>query len=239
MRADHAIENQSGFNGELENAIICVIEEVNLSKSRTAYNRIKDWVTSRHLNIRKLYHGPYHVPNSTHWVQCANDSSYCPIFSGDTRITMCYVDTLLDLIPKKELIVRLEKEAPDFIASLLHLELPRSIDRLNLPVINTGDKETIQEQNESALETFMREKIFVVPGELITVKDFYDSFISWLDPDEAHNWSKIRVGKEMLTKYPKGRRPEDGHWSFGNISFKLIESEGKYVLNNGMLRKVI
>ena len=236
-RADHAIENQQGFNGELENAIICVIEEVNLSQSKTAYNRIKDWVTSRHINIRKLYHSPYHVPNTTHWIQCANDASYCPIFAGDTRITMCFVDVLKDLIPKRDLIERLKKEAPDFVASLLHLEIPRSIDRLNLPVINTGEKETLQTNNETSLETFIREKVFYTAGNMVTVKEFYANFINWLDPDEAHNWSKIRMGKELPSNIPKGRRQEDGHFCIGNVAFEPTESTmPKLILENGSLR---
>jgi hypothetical protein len=237
VRADHAVENPSGFNGELENAIICVIEEVNLTRSKTAYNRIKDWVTSRHLNIRKLYHGPYHVPNTTHWIQCANDSGYCPIFSGDTRITMCYVDTLAQIIPKRELISSLEKEASDFVSSLIHLEIPKSIDRLNLPVISTGEKEQIQNQNESALETFVRENCFFVPGEMILMSEFYERFIASVDPDEAITWSKIRLGKEMSTKYPKGRRP-DGNWVFGNISFESGIGTTKLTVRDSKIVKV-
>lgn len=219
IRADHAIENPSGFNGELENAIVCVVEEVNLSKSKTAYNRIKDWVTSKHLNIRKLYHSPYHVPNSTHWIQCANDASYCPVFSGDTRITFCYVDSIESIIPKREMFYLLEKEAADFTSSLVHLEIPKSLDRLNLPVVTTGEKEMVQSQNESALETFLRENCYQVAGSMVLFGDFYDRFIESIDPDEAGNWSKIRIGKEMPTRFPKGRRTLDGQWCFGNLSF--------------------
>jgi len=235
VRADHAIESPSGFNGELENAIICVVEEVNLSKSRTAYNRIKDWVTSKHLNIRKLYHSPYHIPNSTHWIQCANDSSYCPVFSGDTRITMCFVDGLGkgETIPKKVLLPMLEKEAPDFLSSVVHLELPKSLDRLNLPVVVTGDKEQLQQQNDTPLESFLSEQCHYVEGEIMTVAIFYDAFIEWLDPDEAHNWPKITMGKQMPLKFPKGRRKEDGHWCFGNISFEDKESENPKLITSG------
>lgn len=237
IRADHAIENPSGFNGELENAIICVIEEINLSKSRVAYNRIKDWVTGKHINIRKMYHAPYHVPNSTHWIQCANDSSYCPVFPGDTRITMCYVDDLEEEIPKRKLFADLEKEAPDFVSALLHLELPRSVSRLNVPVIITGDKQMIQESNETHIQTFLRERTFPVSGEMVLVKELYSEFLEWLDPCEIHNWSKIKFGKEMPTNIIKGRRTEDGQWCYGNISLENKEPEKpKLKLSKGLLR---
>ncbi len=237
IRADHAIESPSGFNGELENAIVCVIEEINLSKSRTAYNRIKDWVTSKHLNIRKMYHSPYHVPNSTHWIQCANSSSYCPVFPGDTRITMCYVDEITAEIPKKELFARLENEAPDFITDLLHLEIPRSGGRLNIPVIITGEKEMVQASNETVIETFLREKTYNVPGEMVLFKDMYTAFLDWLEPTEHFNWNKIKFGKEMPTTVIKGRRMQDGQWCFGNISLEQIEStKPKLELLKGLLR---
>jgi hypothetical protein len=236
VRADHAITNPSGFNGELENAIVCVVEEVNLAHDRVAYNRIKDWVTTKHLNIRKLYHSPYHIPNSTHWIQCANDSSYCPVFSGDTRITMCYVETPTTIIAKRDLLSNLEREASDFVTSLIHLELPKTVDRLNLPVIGTGEKELIQSKNDTALETFLKESVYFVAGEMMPISTFYEKFIQSVDPDEAYMWSKIRVGKEMPTKFPKGRRTGDSQWCFGNMSFENIEpTKEKLTVKNGKL----
>ena len=106
QRADSTLITQSTFNGELEGKIICVVEETDLRINKNAYNRIKDWVTSRHLNIHHKNRTPYHTTNTTHWIQCSNDHQACPIFAGDTRITMCYVDSLdpMDLIPKKKLI---------------------------------------------------------------------------------------------------------------------------------------
>ena len=45
-RADSALINPSGFNGELEGSVLCVIEETDLRTNRQAQERIKDWVTS-------------------------------------------------------------------------------------------------------------------------------------------------------------------------------------------------
>jgi hypothetical protein len=189
-RADAALVSQATFNGELEGAILCIVEETDLRKNPTAYNRIKDWVTSKDLNIHHKGRTPYHIPNTTHWVQCANDHQACPIFTGDTRITMCYVDSLdpMDLIPKKKLLPILEKEAPDFLGEILSVELPESPDRLNVPVVDTGDKALAQQLNQNSLEAFVHEKCRIISGRKIKFSDFYDKFVEWLEPNDIQNW---------------------------------------------------
>lgn len=228
QRADVALTSQSSFNGELENAIICVVEETDLRKNNTAYNRIKDWVTSRHLPIRHLYKTAYLVPNTTHWIQCANEAAACPVFTGDTRITMAFVESIpKDMeIPKKELIPRLEKEASDFLSAVLHLEIPKSIDRLNIPVLVTHEKLQQQAQNQTTLEQFIDENCFYVEGSTISVAEFFEHFTVWLEPNEAMQWTKIRLGKEMPPQFPKGRLMSDGNWYFGNISWNNIPAVG-------------
>ena len=239
-RADHAIMNQSGFNGELENAVICIIEETDVNRNRTAYNKIKDWVTSRSLSIRKLYHTPYHVPNSTHWIQCANDHNACPIFPGDTRITMVFVPAIepTELIPKKVLIPLLEKEAPDFLAAVLSLEIPKSNDRLNVPVIETAEKTATASLNLTDLQRFIQEQCFVISGESIKMSDFYVEFTNWIDPNEVSNWTKIKLGRELPPEHPRGRASWDnGQFYIGNISFNNIKaSKSRLVLRDEMLR---
>ncbi len=105
-RADAALVSQPGFNGELEGAVLCVVEETDLQNNKAAYNRIKDWVTSKVLPIHKKGKTPYHIPNTTHWIQTANEHFACPIFSGDTRITAIFVPPLdpIDLVPKRDLL---------------------------------------------------------------------------------------------------------------------------------------
>ncbi|MCH8860678.1 MAG: hypothetical protein IH843_06035, partial [Thaumarchaeota archaeon] len=207
VRADNALISQAGFNGELENSIICIVEETDLRKHRVAYNRIKDWVTSKDLPIHRKQKTPYSIPNSTHWIQCANDYRACPIFPGDTRITMSYVNAIdpIDLIPKKQIIPMLEKEAPDFLAEVLTLELPPSNDRLNVPVIVTEDKIATERTNQTMLEMFIDDTCYKVTGEMIKFSEFYERFQEWLDPNETHNWSKVRVGREIPPQHPKGR----------------------------------
>lgn len=225
QRADHALMSQSTFNGELENAILCVVEETDLQKNSQAANRIKDWVTAPMLSIRHLYQSPYMIQNTTHWVQASNDPKSCLVLPGDTRIVMVHVPKLnpLDMIPKKEMLLLLENEAPDFLASVLRLEIPKSNDRLHIPIVETEDKLSTARSNQSELESFIAEKFFYVPGATTNYGQFYDEFLEYLDPSDHGRWSKIKVGRSLPARNPKGRLHSDNHYYIGNLSSKPQE----------------
>lgn len=239
MRADVALTSQSNFNSEIEGAILCTVEETDLAKNRVAYNRIKDWVTTKDILIHGKNETPYQMPNTTHWIQCANDHKACPIFPGDTRITMIFVESLdpLELIPKKQLIPLLEAEAPDFLAEILNLEIPESNDRLNIPVIVTQDKTLAEDLNRTTLERFIADNCVPTIGCKIKFGDFYDKFVQSLDPNESSAWTKIKVGREIPPNYPKGRSHKDGQFYIGNIAWANTESEAgeKLVIRDGFL----
>ena len=241
-RADAALISQAGFNAELEGAIICVVEETDLRKNLQAYNRIKDWVTSLELSIHCKGKTPYHIPNMSHWVQCSNDYNACPIFAGDTRITMCFVEPLdpMTLIPKKALIPMLEKEAPHFLAEILNLELPPSMDRLNVPVLTTEDKQMVQQLNKTQLEIFIEEKCQALNGRMIKFSDFFAKLQEWLDPNEVHKYSKIRVGREIPPNFPKARVHEDGQFYIGNIAWAGEPGEvlPRLIIKDGFLEAI-
>jgi hypothetical protein len=137
--ADRALRSRNDFNGELANAILCVVEECDLSKADSAYTRLKEWVTCVMLSIRKMRTDSYTQPNTTHWFQAANDQSFCPVFKNDTRIIVLNVPDLLSEqeIPRQTLHERLRNEAPHFMYTLMNMELPPVIGRLRLPVIAT------------------------------------------------------------------------------------------------------
>ena len=64
-------------------------------------------MTARHTSrFGELYHDQYMVPNTTHWIQCANKSKHVPIFPGDTRVTLVFVPALMEEIPKRVLLQR-------------------------------------------------------------------------------------------------------------------------------------
>jgi hypothetical protein len=236
-KADSALVNQGSFNAELEGSLICVVEEINLSKSSVALNRIKDWVTARDILIHKKGETPYHAPNTTKWIQCANSPDYCPVFPGDTRITMIYVQSIdvISLIPKRDIITELEKEAPDFINGILKIEVPPSTDRLNVPVIHTGEKKTLQLANETSLEAFLREKCVEAKGQRIKLSEFGVRFHDFLEATEAGEWSLRRITKVLPQWILKGNDPKTNQVYLGNVWWSdkdpLIENvRGRYVL---------
>lgn len=230
IRADAALINGSGFNGELENKVLCIVEETDLRSNRgQAYNRIKDWNTNDTALIHHKGQTPYTVINSSHWIQNSNDQEECPVFPGDTRITMCYVKPLEKLIAKSELFTALKKEAPDFLAAILAMEIPISCDRNNVPVIVTEEKKRAEKLNQTELEQFLEESTHAIDGEWIKVSDLHDRFQEWLDPDRVAVWSKIKMNRELLRLgYTKGRNTKDGcQWYIGNISWTARDPDAK------------
>ena len=182
---------------------------------------------------------PYLVDNCTHYVQCGNSIKECPIFDGDTRITLCEVPPIAEYIDSGDLNDLCVKEAPAFLGTLMSLEIPASADpRLNLLVIETGIKEQAQEENRNELQTFLKEMTKEVSGATILYADFFNKFQNWLDPAEAHSWSKQKMGKKLPTRFPKGRVMSRGaNFYVGNIAWVLEEVEPgkKLTLREGKL----
>jgi hypothetical protein len=240
-KAEAALTSQQGFNEELHGAILCSVEEIDLKNNKIAYNRIKDWVTGRELLIHPKGGTPYHAQNTTHWVQCSNDYQSCPVFGEDTRIVSIHVEKipLVDMIPRKAITVLLEKEAPDFLAEILNLELPVSNDRLNIPAIETEDKLLAQQMNRNEFEIFLEDQCHKCPGSRIKFSDFYNKFLEKCDPLQVSKWSKIRVSRELPHHYPHGRSRKDAQFYIGNIAFKGTECDAApgsiYILNDSYL----
>jgi len=222
--ADKALTSDQGFNGELATAILCVVEEIDLGKGKgasVAYNRIKDWVTAKMFTVHPKTKTPYSIPNTTHWIQCANSYHACPIFSGDTRITVIVVEPLSsdELVPKTILLESLRREAPDFLAGILSLEIPISNDRLSLPTIETQFKEQASRVNATQLEVFIMEETFPIDGKKIKFSEFCERFAKWVDnAEEMLKWSKNTIRKEIPPKYPYGTDRVNQRY-IGNISW--------------------
>ena len=232
-RADVALTSSSAFNGELDGAIVCVIEEIDMGKDRQAYNRMKDWILSSEISIHYKGKTPFHAVNTTHWVQCANKHTYCPIFPGDSRIVMCYVPDLspLDMIAKKKMVVLLEKEASDFLADIMALEIPESPDRFHIPPVFTGDKHMAEQLNQTPLERFLEEHCKPAAGYMIQFKQFHERFMEWIEADEVKNWGKIKTSRAMPPQYPKARVRGTSQVTIGNIAWVKQEIEEKARLN--------
>lgn len=204
VKADRALTSQSDFNGELAGAIVCVVEEKDISKSPGAHAKIKDAVTSRKLSIRKMRMDSYMIANSTHWIQCANSPDNLIVSDGDTRVTMMYVEKPAVDIPKPLLIERLNQEAPQFMRTLMDLPLPPPTGRLRIPTVKTGHKEFAEQRTRSLLDHFITEHLFESVGELTLFSEFYEKFVLWLPEEERGGWSRIKVSRSLPMKFSSG-----------------------------------
>ena len=237
VAADRALTNASNFNGELANCILAYVEEVNVALSKGAYDKMKDWITSLTIAIRKMRCDQYSKPNTTHWVQCANDRSYCPIYKDDNRITMIYVSDLLpeQEIPKEKLLALLKEEAPHFMYSLMNYPLPEPTGRMRLPVVETsGKKEALEVngqfvwacQNLMAFPTNVPEELMVPKNDLYvafkkehpdakTYIEFCLSIAAWVKDE----------GYEMRETQPRNGDDRERLWS--NIRWKTTEERAR------------
>lgn len=199
----------SEFNGELSGAIICAVEEVDITKSPGAHAKIKEYSTGRTILIRRMRHDSFEQPNATHWVQTANNPRNCPVFPGDTRITMISVNDLLEeqKIAKPKMEVFLDQEASHFLHTIMHMDLPPILGRLRLPVVTTNSKVNAEEENQTPLEQFIHEQCERTPDKHTLFSEFYDAFALWLSKsdhiEERLTWSKIRVGRDLPVRHQR------------------------------------
>jgi hypothetical protein len=243
VKANRALKSEQGFNGELHGAVMCTIEEEDLGgRNKSIYDRIKDWVTGTELLIHPKGKTPYHVRNTTHWIQCSNDHKYCPVFPGDTRVTMITVQPIdpLEMIPAPMLDTRLKKEAPDYLSSLLNMEIPECDERLRIPALETSEKNFLQAINTTELEIFIEERTTRCDGAMIKYAEFYEKFVTWLDAAAQGHWSKHRLSRELPPDIPKGRSRADAQFHLCNIKwraddvqvdegYKLIVDDKNYI----------
>lgn len=244
-KANAALKSQQGFNQELQGAVLCTIEEVDLNSNdnKDAYNRIKDWVTAREISIHPKGGTPFHIPNTTHWVQCANSHRYCPVFPGDTRITMINVKPIdpLSMIPAKEMDTRLAKEAPDFLAAIMSYDIPDCPERLGVPALDNSEKEVVAALNMDELQQFIYEKCQRADGHMLKFSEFFEQFAKWLPRSAAGSWSKIRVSKNLPPDLPKGRNRQNSQFYIGNLAWvdeEVVDTGTLIVVNKQMLDTV-
>jgi hypothetical protein len=202
VRADRALTSKSEFNGELASGVFCVVEEVDLTRGGEALARIKDFVTSRMISIRKMRTDTYMQRNHSHWFHFANSLGAAPIFDGDTRITVVPVGKLTKEIPKEKLLEALKEEAPAFLRTLIDLDLPPANGRLRIPVIETSAKKSAQEENRSELEKFIETECERADAKIL-YKDFYDRFQAWLPMESSAYWTKPRVSQKLPSDCPR------------------------------------
>lgn len=228
--ADRALTSKGGYNGELEDIVLAVVDEVDISKAGTdAYNKLKEWVTALNISIHPKYKQPKMVKNTLHFVQMANERSSLPVFPGDTRITAMAVPELECEIPKDILQENLKLEAPHFMRTLLSWEIYPQTGRLALPVIETQGKLDAAAVNMNELDRFIIEKCHYIPGAIMTFKEFSLKFRSELEEYQLSDWTEHAIRRRLSERFPIGR--VGGNVSaIGNISFTDCEPKVPYVL---------
>jgi hypothetical protein len=241
-RASAAMVNQSGFNAELEDCILAVIEETDLRVNSSSAERVKDWVTARQILIHPKGKTPYLCDNYTHWVHCANNHQFCPVFPGDTRIMMCSVPAIspIDLVPKFLMEQQLKDESSFFLAAILQLDLPPTDSRLRIPVLDTASKLSIASASMNELDAFIVEHCRPCRGGTIKFSEFFDQFRQ--NVVDTSKWTKHRVSKGIPPdKYIKGRSRSDNQLYIGNITWMVddaqdalyhwtLESDGQHLM---------
>lgn len=235
-----ALSSQGNFNGELQDSILCTLEEVDL-RNKMVIQRMKDWVTSAQISVHIKGQTPYKAPNYTHWIQCVNDRDFIPVFPGDTRVVVSFVDSIPneEKIPKRELWTMLTKEAPDFLASLLAMDIPDSRDRLMLPVIKTADKVAAEYSSMDPVQQFFQEKVYRIPGAYCTLDELHSAFINWIGIEESGNWGKNKFSKSVPQDIPHGRisgiNSQLKH--FGNVTLNSNVQPGPRWVSTGLFMK--
>ena len=202
VKADKALTSQSDFNGELVGAVICAVDEKDISKYPGAAAKIRDASTSKTLSIRKMRTDAFEVPNTTHWIQTGNHLKMCPIPPGDTRVTVCFVPLPTSDIPKKFLFEELHKEARDFMYTLMTLPLPPVIKRLRLPIITTASKLQSIDAERDTLDRFIATQCTPDSNSMLRIKDFCDRFLDSLSPEDRAMWPKARILSEFPPQFP-------------------------------------
>ncbi len=240
VRADSALNSKNDFNGELEGAVLCVVEETNVGGNKASANKMKDWVTSPKMSIHPKGGTPFTVDNSSHWVQCANDHSYCPQLDNDTRVTMVYVPQLNrdEYIPKGVFEIMLREEAKAFTTSLMSIVIPKSSDRLRIPIIETQEKKMAEADNKCPVLAFLEEGYEYSEGQAIEVSELHDKFMETIDKAEASHWPRSKFRTTIPPQYAKGKFL-DNKMYVGNIWWRdkpiILEREGKFIVYDGKI----
>lgn len=180
-KANKALTNER-FNGELSGAVLCYTEEVDLGANGrvSLYNRVKDYTLGSTMLLEAKGGQAYEVPNTTSWGQASNDQSYCPVYDGDDRITVFQVEPPRphERMSKALMLDRLKAEAPAFLHTLLHMEIPDAEGRYVVPPILTAVKDMQARANRDDLADWLKQR-----PEWITMTndEIVDAFRAWLE----------------------------------------------------------
>ena len=227
-KADRALTSEQGYNGELKDVILAVIDEVDINKAgSTAYNKLKEWTTGDNISIHAKYKTVQDVKSTLHFVQMANSRSSLPVFPGDTRITAMYVPPIENEIPRDKFKTLIRDEAPHFLRTLLDYETQPADGRLMLPVVETQGKKDAIESNADDLEQFIKDHCYNVPGQATKFSDFKKRFFNTLEEYQKGEWKDRAIKSKLSENFPVGRGKKINQIIVGNLTFDSDAKEGE------------
>jgi hypothetical protein len=196
---DRALSGRDAFNGELLNAVFCYCEEIDFSQAGyNCYARLKEYVTSPNLSIRKMQTDAFLTANTLHIVHTSNKAEAVPIFDNDdSRITAMYVDLPEKHIPKQFLMAKLRDEAPAFMYTVFDLTLSQVVDRLRVPAIMTDEKQRLIEFTRTPFDNFLSSLCVLDPKKCVSWADFYTAFQNSIESRLRTEWSRSKVLKAL------------------------------------------
>jgi hypothetical protein len=149
---------------------------------------------------------------------------------------MMYVDQLVQEIPTRHMLKKLEEEAPYFMYTIMNLPLPDVEHRLRLPIVDTSSKEQLIDANKNALENFIDEYCFITPGLTTSIDDFMTQFLSSLSATEVPYWNRSAVLNALPQCFPVGK-VANGKKHIGNLSLTKsdVETNGRFITHHGYL----
>ena len=207
VRADRALSTKGDFNGELANAILAVIEEQQIANHPGAIAKIRDWVTTRTLSIRRMRTDSYEQPSTLHFMQFSNWFHAVPIFPGDTRAMVIEVPPFKGKeIPKMELLAELTKEAPHFLRTIMDMELPAPMDRLRLPFVETADKAELADET-APVNRFVKECCKVGPTHKTIKVQLLGAYNRWARDNGFEEMVITEFGKQLMAVSKNQIRP--------------------------------
>ena len=241
--ASTALQSKGDFNGELVGRVLCYVEEKSLADNDSVKAKLKDWVTSRRMLLHPKRATPYMGNNTTHWIHVANNHDACPVFDGDTRITMIQAYKIENMVPKKEFNRLLMKEMSDFLAMILRYKIPPTNDRLRVPVVTTSIKVQVTTGNMNAIEEFLESEIIYEDGYLISFADFHLMFLETVDEADRASWHKKAVSKALPPEILKGKATNPNRVALFNVRWanyaNVDKVAGRYALKQNGYAEVI
>jgi hypothetical protein len=220
VAADRALTSDQGYNGELEDAVLAVVDEVDISKSGSStYNKLKEWVTGITISIHAKYKEPKDVRSCLHFVQMSNSRKSLPVFPGDTRITAMNVPSLEEEIPRERLQELLKQEAPHFMRTLMDFTIPEATGRLMLPIIETQGKVEAAAGNVDEVSRFIEDNCYKIPGAAVTFIEFKKKFLDSLEEFQRSEWPDRLILSELDEEFPVGKGARINQRIIGNLTF--------------------